>query len=206
MSRSDSARGAYHHGDLRNSLVAHARALAEEAGTPGVAVREVARRAGVSHAAAYHHFGDKRDLLRAVALDVLADVREALAGAVEAPSAEAALTAAARAYLGVALDQPAGFRLMWDPALCLAPGQPDPLKEAQLALAAQVEEIFARHASELSTEDPEARSFAVWSMLHGFATLAAETPVFTGATRADLDALVERLVTTALRGIGRTSR
>src|ERR1700677_662644 len=58
---------AYHHGDLRRSLVEAALALLSEKQDWAFSLREVARRAGVSHNAPYNHFADKRELLVAVA-------------------------------------------------------------------------------------------------------------------------------------------
>ena len=60
-------RPTYHHGDLRRALVDAALALVTEEQDWGFSLREVTRRAGVSHNAPYNHFADKRDLLAAVA-------------------------------------------------------------------------------------------------------------------------------------------
>lgn len=59
----------YHHGDLPHALREAAAALITEEGTAGFSLREVARRAGVSHAAPAHHFGDARGLLTALAIE-----------------------------------------------------------------------------------------------------------------------------------------
>src|SRR5271154_6600582 len=59
---------AYHHGDLRRALIESALALVTEEQDWTFSLREVARRAGVSHNAPYHHFADKRELLAAVAV------------------------------------------------------------------------------------------------------------------------------------------
>src|SRR5258706_7191492 len=59
-------KAAYHHGDLRRALIAAARAILEADGLPGLSLRAVARRAGVSQAAPYHHFPDRDALLAAL--------------------------------------------------------------------------------------------------------------------------------------------
>ena len=59
----------YHHGDLRRALLDEAVASLRESGTAALSLRDLARRAGVSHAAPAHHFGDKRGLLTAVAAE-----------------------------------------------------------------------------------------------------------------------------------------
>src|SRR5665213_3923660 len=57
----------YHHGDLRRALVDAARRILEAEGPTALSLRAVAREAGVSPAAPYHHFKDKAELLDAVA-------------------------------------------------------------------------------------------------------------------------------------------
>ena len=59
----------YHHGDLRRALLDAALAEIAEGGPGQVSLRELARPVGVSHAAPRHHFGDKRGLLTAVAVE-----------------------------------------------------------------------------------------------------------------------------------------
>ena len=59
----------YHHGNLRRVLLDSACELIAERGPASLSLREVARRAGVSHAAPAHHFSDKTGLLTAVAAE-----------------------------------------------------------------------------------------------------------------------------------------
>src|SRR5687767_9292707 len=61
-------RPAYHHGDLRSAALDHVRQIIREEGMRFVSIREVARRARVSHAAPAHHFGNKSGLLTAFAV------------------------------------------------------------------------------------------------------------------------------------------
>ncbi len=61
----------YHHGDLRAALLVAARSIVEEQGAEAFTLREAARRAGVSHGAPAHHFGDKTGLLTALAAQVV---------------------------------------------------------------------------------------------------------------------------------------
>ena len=53
----------YHHGDLRQALMDSADAILEREGPNALSLRAVAREAGVSPAAPYHHFKDKDELL-----------------------------------------------------------------------------------------------------------------------------------------------
>ena len=61
------AKRAYHHGNLRAVLLEAGVALIGNVGPKGFTIREVARRAGVSHNAPYRHFRDKEELLAAIA-------------------------------------------------------------------------------------------------------------------------------------------
>src|SRR6478735_11439161 len=78
---------AYHHGNLRAELLRTAVELAREEGPSGVVLREVARRVGVSHNAAYRHFADREELLAEIAdrgMDLLTEAMEARLAAVPA--------------------------------------------------------------------------------------------------------------------------
>jgi AcrR family transcriptional regulator len=71
----------YHHGDLPNALRGAAADLLTERGAAGFSLREVARRAGVSHAAPAHHYGSIEGLLTAVAIEGFDHLRAAFADA-----------------------------------------------------------------------------------------------------------------------------
>src|SRR5215475_2854236 len=96
----------YHHGDLRRALVDAARRLLESEGPSALSLRAVAREAGVSPAAPYHHFKDKAELLEAVAQegwDLLnAEMHKAKAG----DKGRHQLTALGIAYVCFARENP----------------------------------------------------------------------------------------------------
>jgi AcrR family transcriptional regulator len=98
----------------RDALVAAAAALVDHGGPEAVTLREVGRRAGVSHMAAYKHFDDKEALLAAVAARELDRLGTAVAAADTAESPpSAALRAAAHSYISWALEYPARFKLVF---------------------------------------------------------------------------------------------
>src|SRR5277367_2997071 len=108
----------YHHGDLRRALIDTALQLVTEEQDWAFSLREVARRAGVSHRAPYNHFTDRLDLLAAVAAVGFERLHDGLSHAiigVEDP--EAAVVAICRAYMHLGLENPALYRLMFGPAL-----------------------------------------------------------------------------------------
>src|SRR6185312_6279926 len=105
----------YHHGDLSRALVEAARRVLEYEGPAGLSLRAVAREAGVSPAAPYHHFKDKDELLLAVGKGGFQQLKLALADAARAaPSAEDKLPSIGLAYVEFAQAHPATYRVMYD--------------------------------------------------------------------------------------------
>ena len=97
----------YHHGDLANALRAAAAELLAEGGVAGFSLREVARRAGVSHAAPAHHFGDARGLLTAVAVEGFQHLTDRTQrAAARGTDAADALARLGRAYVELAVEHP----------------------------------------------------------------------------------------------------
>lgn len=103
----------YHHGDLPSTLRASAVGLIAERGPAGFSLREVARRAGVSHTAPAHHFGDAQGLLSSVAIEGFEMLTAAMRVAVKdvADPYERVL-ACGRAYVSTALENPGHYALM----------------------------------------------------------------------------------------------
>jgi AcrR family transcriptional regulator len=105
----------YHHGKLKEALVAAALALAQEVGVEGVTVREAARRAGVSPAAPFRHFPDREALMAAVAAEAQRRFRSEIDTALgEVPSGDplARFRAIGLAYIRWALRNPAHFTII----------------------------------------------------------------------------------------------
>lgn len=97
----------YHHGDLAQELRLVAADLIAERGAGGFSLREVARRAGVSHAAPTHHFGDATGLLTAVAIDALRHLHAAVTNAAEGiDDPRRRLVAMGRAYVEASAAHP----------------------------------------------------------------------------------------------------
>lgn len=196
------ARSTYHHGDLRNALLAAGADAAREIGAEQLSLREVARRAGVSHAAAYNHFADKKDLLRGLAIRAFEDLAVELRRAGEHETG--GLDDLAVAYLRFAMSRPAEFRFMFQRSLCMPDGVPDPLEEASRAAEhALVEKIVRLQAGgRLRAGDPAAVALVVWSQVHGITTIVLETPAFKSIARRDAEGLVRQTVQALVRGLG----
>src|SRR4030088_555187 len=105
----------YHHGNLREVLIETAIRLISEVGPVGFTLREVARRAGVSHNAPYRHFRDRDDLMATVATQGFLELTQAMLGAAEHGSeALDRLKLAGLAYVKFALRRPEHFTVMFD--------------------------------------------------------------------------------------------
>ena len=161
----------YHHGDLPNALHGAALELIEEVGPTAFSLREVARRAGVSHAAPAHHFGDKAGLLTAIAAEGFELLVEEMSEVVAAhPDPVERLVAQGLAYVRVAHTRPAHFAVMWRPD---THHHDDPRVEACGleafgCLVATIEEIAAIHDPDL---DIHAASMMAWSLVQGLSEL-----------------------------------
>jgi AcrR family transcriptional regulator len=163
----------YHHGDLRAALLASAETILERDGIQALTLRAAARDAGVSHAAPMNHFGDLTGLLSDLAAVGYARFAAALTGAMEAAGANSTerMLAMGRAYVAFARAHPGLFVLMFRserldfrrPALCEA---------ADLARRSLRDSIIAHtRGPALSPVEVTVRAAAMWSLVHGFATL-----------------------------------
>jgi AcrR family transcriptional regulator len=156
----------YHHGQLRRALLDAAVEEVHRVGASSVSMRNVARRAGVSHAAPVHHFGDKAGLFTAIATEGFELAVEMIAPA--ARSASAFLDGGA-AYILFALDHPGHYQVMFRPDL-YHPEDPG-LRAARDAAF----DLLHRSAVDSLPPEPEADAADLalvgWSLTHGFATL-----------------------------------
>jgi AcrR family transcriptional regulator len=155
----------YHHGGLRRELLDTAAAIAATEGPSAIALRDLARRAGVSHAAPAHHFGDKRGLLTALAAEGFAGLTEGLR---EALARGGPIVDQGVAYVAFAVAHPGHFAVMW--RFDLLDGADEGLREASAAARAALDAGAARHAAERGG-DRDAVATAAWSFAHGLATL-----------------------------------
>ena len=190
--------GTYHHGDLRAALLQVTLQLIRETGADGVTLREVTRRAGVSHTAPYRHFRDKEDLMAAIAregFDLLAkEMRRASAAA---GTARENLIAGGRAYVSVALRRPEHFKVMFRTDLD-AQRHPDARKSADAAFAG----LLALVTAAFPRADALAAARMAWSQVHGIASLAIGRQ-FRFQTRTEVLAFAEQSMRTLVSGIAR---
>ncbi|MGW0614090.1 TetR/AcrR family transcriptional regulator [Streptomyces sp. NPDC002788] len=152
----------YHHGDLRRAILSAALDAIAADGPSALSLRDLARRAGVSHAAPAHHFKDRAGLLTAIAAEGFGLLAAALREAAD-------LKEAGVRYVRFAREHPAHFQVMFAPGLLRA-GDLE-LATARALAGDALREAVTAVPSESRGSDARLAGVAAWSLAHGFATL-----------------------------------
>jgi AcrR family transcriptional regulator len=163
----------YHHGNLREALLEAAIRLIAEVGPTAFTLREVARRAGVSHNAPYRHFQDKDALLAAVGSQGFRELNEAmLEESKQQANALNRLKHAGLAYIAFALRRPEHFTVMFD-APAPKGKHPDATGAGREAFETLVRLVKnCQDEGQLPARNPLEFALLAWTMVHGIAKLA----------------------------------
>jgi AcrR family transcriptional regulator len=167
----------YHHGNLRETLLQGAVRVIAEVGPAAFTLREVARRAGVSHNAPYRHFRDKDALLATVAAQGFRELTRAMREAGERPSkvplnALEKLKQSGLAYVAFAVRRPEHFTVMFD-APVVTSKDPEYAQAPQEAFNTLVNYIRnCQEEGQLPAGNTLERALYAWSLVHGIAKLA----------------------------------
>ena len=194
------ATASYHHGNLRESLVQAAIEVARTSGPDGLALRDLARRVGVSHNAAYRHFADRDALVAEVARRGMAGLVAAMRSGLEQVEAAGSgsgsgdpvlrarrrLAEIGRGYVAFALAEPGLFRVAFSsyphapgPAGAVEPGPAEPADPPEVDPFGLLNQVLDELV-EVGFLHPEARPGAeimCWSAVHGFAMLHLDGPL-----------------------------
>ncbi len=167
----------YHHGDLRRALLQTALDMLGEDQGWQFTLRELARRAGVTHAAPYKHFTDKAALLAELAVQGFDRLREVLLAAEaerpEAPPREA-FVARCLAYVRFGASNANLYRLMFSPDARAAKDERLDVR-AKASFDALVDVIARGQAAGwLRPRDARDQALACWTQLHGLTLLTAD--------------------------------
>jgi AcrR family transcriptional regulator len=198
-------RAPYHHGDLRRALVDTALALVTDEGTWNFTLREVARRAGVSHAAPYNHFPDKTALLAEVAARGFETLRARTDSAARRHprSARQQLLAIATAYVRFGVEHPAHYRLMFGPELAEKVRYPDLAAAGDSAFAVLTRALeCGQIAGQVRRGAVRDQALAAWSLVHGLTMLLIDQRLeFIGVAPRDVVRAARSAATAILDGL-----
>jgi AcrR family transcriptional regulator len=161
--------------DLRQKVLKASLALIEEGGLDRLSMREVARKAGVSHQAPYHYFNDREAILAELAGEGFSRLGQALSRAADQAGSEPAKAVEdmGRAYVEFALRNPAYFQAMFRADAVPLDRYPEARKREEETFGRLVESIGQAFANQ-PDEVRQSIAVASWAMVHGLATLILE--------------------------------
>ena len=193
-------RKAYHHGDLREALVEGALALLRDEGLEALTLRAVARRAGVSQAAPYRHFADRRALVAAVAERGFEQLQQTMLQQMQGAQGRGGLKMVAVAYVQFGLSNPAQYRVMFGPEVAITDDLPA-LRETGRGVLGFVAEGLRQlqGAGLVGNGDPWKMAVAIWASLHGLVMLTLDGQ--TAGIAPDVDDLVDEVTRIVMFGM-----
>ncbi|MEM9190487.1 MAG: TetR/AcrR family transcriptional regulator [Myxococcota bacterium] len=188
---------AYHHGDLRRSLIEEAAELIEEVGLENVTLKALATRAEVSHTAPYRHFRDLSELFRSVGDAGIAMLAQAMRRAYKraGTDAEAQLLAVGWSVVRFSIQKPGYFRVMF------GPGRPQTVAELRQAGPDTAMGVLLDYLADWQRRglfrkgDPMELALSCWVVVHGLGTLVSSGRLQIGQTQA------RKLSDATLRGL-----
>jgi len=165
---------------LRRAILDASLALAAEGGVGALSMREVARRARVTHGAPYHHFKDRGAILAALAEEGFALLtREMTAAMKDEPRGSVArFEACGRGYFRFALRHPAHMKMMFRPELANPEEHPEVDLAAAKAMRVLVDCVVeCQKAGNAPAGDPAPIVVTSWATVHGLSTLWLDGPL-----------------------------
>jgi AcrR family transcriptional regulator len=186
-------RAAPHEPDVRRRILRASQVLIEREGLSALSMREVARRAGVSHQAPYNHFADREAILGALAEEGFLILRDQLVRVLATHEDNTArLRAGARGYVEFAVKYPAHFRLMFRPELVDLDNCPG-AKEAGDSTFQLFTDVVKESVAQGLPAEPsiDAVIALCWSVCHGLACLILDGPLMRKLPGAEHEAIIE---------------
>jgi AcrR family transcriptional regulator len=195
----------YHHGDLQRAVVTAALEILSETQSTEFSLRELARRAGVSHNAPYKHFADKRELLAAVSAAGFELLANRMSAMKQRSDPRARFVAMARAYVRHGVENPALYRLMFGGHLAGRDGRPT----IEVAAGEKLRQLLAETITGGALGAPipntqrnwpkiDGAILTFWSQMHGLTLLLIDRLV---GPSDKAEELCDRLVQGMLEGL-----
>ena len=174
---------------LRRVVLDVAVAIARDEGPDAISLRKVARDAGVSHQAPYHHFGDRAGIFAAIAEEGFSKLSAALIN-----SHNKGISGMCETYVRFALEHAGHFRVMMRNDLCDLQNYPSAVFQADRAFNLLLEDVTAALGNSASDDDIKTHTAFLWSVGHGLATLLLDGPLEIKLEGiADVNALIQRV-------------
>ena len=193
-------RRTYHHGDLREALVEGALAILRDEGLEALTLRAVARHAGVSQAAPYRHFADRRALVAAVAERGFERMQQTMLQQMQGSQGRGGLKMVAVAYVQFGLANPAQYRVMFGPEVAITNDLPTLRETGRGVLGFVAEGIRQLQGAGLvGNGDPWKMAVAIWAALHGLVMLTLDGQ--TSGIAPDVDDLVDEVTRIVMFGM-----
>jgi AcrR family transcriptional regulator len=174
------ATSGYHHGDLKNALIAAGVKILAREGSAGLGLRNVAKEAGVSHSALYAHFTDKQALIAAISTEGLKQLYSTIEEGLAARRGEPAalLVEISLGYLRFALEEPDRFKLMYSSVMDKERDFPDFVDYSHRTFEKYVEVIaLCQEGGILRPGPTRLIALSLWAAVHGVVMLALENQV-----------------------------
>lgn len=209
MNNKEEKHGAYHHGDLRNSMINHALSIIDREGIGGLTLRKAARHAGVSHAAPAHHFGDKKGLLAAIAeqgfKQMIRQMEQAIL-LVPAGNPLEKLKSIGMAYIEYAVKNPSSFRIMYHPELSMKSVHAGLEQQSRKTFELLMESIAeCQNNGLIAAGDIREQSLFAWSTVHGLSILIVDGQLKSKGFRSSTMQYAEKMTDLLYSGLGITS-
>jgi AcrR family transcriptional regulator len=208
IDRVEAEKQKYHHGDLRSALLEAALAVLTEIGPQGLSIREVARRAGVSHAAPYRHFADRDELILAVVEQGFELMQQTMAAekAAANPDPLDQFAASGLAYVNFALQHPAYYRVMFSGDLLSSTGHVAFQHTSSEAIQGMVSDIkLGQELGVLRQGDPVIQALTIWSTIHGFVSIVNDNRIgHLVGEPFSLEHIRDKVLTMIFEGLGAT--
>ena len=181
-------KSAYHHGALREELVSACLSLIEAEGIQAVSLRRVAREAGVSTAAPYHHFADRAALLGLLSLRGFDELTKRLRVVVaEEPRPPQALARLIETYVQFASEHRAYFQLMFRPELTGLDKTEEVHAAGEVAFGIVTQVVGDWQRTGLAPAgELEPLAALIWAVGHGLAALSLDGSLDKRADKAGL--------------------
>ncbi|NDD86636.1 MAG: TetR/AcrR family transcriptional regulator [Actinobacteria bacterium] len=157
---------------LQRTVLAAAVSIVASSGPDDVSLREVARAAGVSHQAPYHHFKDREGLFAAITEEGFSLLADSLDMS-QSPTRESMFVA----YVQFALRHPGHFRVMFRKDICNLEKYPDTLVQADRAFGVLADFVATTLGESASVDEIRLTTTYMWSVAHGLATLLLDGPL-----------------------------